>query len=99
MIKSACVRQWLIIISFVLCFGLVEASPKIESIAMASPNIIEVVVHTGQVHVGRQVPYVKQAGDVIKEVAHNRTLIRSIQNVAAILRINPLHGLANYRRL
>jgi len=85
MIKSACVFQRLIIISFVLCFGLVEASPKIEFMGMASPDIIEVVVHAGQVHVGRQVPYVKQAGDVIKENAHTRTLFRNGRKVGVLI--------------
>jgi len=68
-----------------LSSGLADASPKIDFITMASPNIIEVVVHAGQVHVGRQVPYVKQAGDVIQEIGHNRTLVRNGKRVGVLI--------------
>ncbi|NQV33767.1 MAG: hypothetical protein HQ515_13825, partial [Phycisphaeraceae bacterium] len=84
-VHSSRVRQGLIILCFMMSSGLVDASPKIESIAMASPNIIEVVVHTGEVRVGRQVPYVKQAEDVVKEIAHNRTLIRGGHRVGVLI--------------
>lgn len=84
-IHVARVCQWLIIVSSVMSGGPVNASPRIEFIGMASPDIIEVVVRAGQVHVGRQVPYVKQAGDVIKEMTHNRTLIRNGHRVGALI--------------
>ncbi len=85
LIRTSRVCQWLIMVSFMISSGLVDASPKIEFIAMASPDIIEVVVCAGKVHVGRQVPYVKQAGDVIQEIGHNRTLIRNGKRVGVLV--------------
>ncbi len=85
LIRTSRVCQWLIMVSFMISSGLADASPKIEFIAMASPDIIEVVVHAGQVHVGRQVPYVKQTKDVIQEISHNRTLIRNGHRVGVLI--------------
>lgn len=74
--RSMRVSPWLMIVCVVMCRGLVHASPRIEFISMASPDIMELVVRAGQVHIGSQVPYVKQDGDVIQASGHSRTLIR-----------------------
>ena len=74
-----------VVVLLIISTGLIEASPRIEFIGMASPDTIEVVVRAGQVHVGQQVPYVKQAGDVIEDRAHRRTLLRSGQRIGVLI--------------
>ncbi len=64
---------------------LVEASPKIEFVGMAAPDVVEVVVQAGQVNVGRQIPYVREAGDVIRERGHNRYLHRNGKKIGVLV--------------
>jgi endoglucanase len=56
---------------------LVEASQRIEFVGMAAPDVVEVIVRVGAVHVGTQVPYVRGTGDVVKEQGHRRYLYRN----------------------
>jgi len=70
--RAVSICKLMMILSFLMLNNLAEASPKIEFIGMAALDVIEVVVQAGRVNVGRQVPYVKQDGDVIQESGHRR---------------------------
>jgi endoglucanase len=84
-IKSASLCKLLTIMSYFMLSNPVEASPKIEFVGMAAPDIIEVVVQAGQANVGRQVPYVRQDGDVIKERGHSRYLHRNGNKIGVLV--------------
>ncbi len=84
-VGSASVRKLLTIVSFIMSGCLVEASPKIEFVAMAAPDVIELVIQAGQVNVGRQIPYVKQDGDVVKERGHSRYLYRNGNKIGVVI--------------
>ena len=84
-IKSASIRKLLTILSFLISGNLVEASPKIEFLGMAAPDVIEVVIQVGQVNVGKQIPYVKQDGDVIKESGQRRYLHRNGNKIGVLI--------------
>jgi endoglucanase len=64
---------------------LVEASQKIEFIGMVASDVIEVVVEIGKVNIGRQVPYVKQDGDLVKERGHRRYLYRNGDKIGVLI--------------
>ncbi|MHC4564766.1 MAG: glycoside hydrolase family 9 protein, partial [Planctomycetota bacterium] len=64
---------------------LLEASPTVEFVGMVAPDIIEVVIKTGEVSVGTQVPYVKQAGDVIEERGRRRYLHRNGKKIGVLI--------------
>ena len=84
-IQSASIRKLLTILSFLISSNLVEASPKIEFLGMAAPDVIEVVIQAGQVNVGKQIPYVKREGDVIKESGHRRYLHRNGNKIGVLI--------------
>jgi endoglucanase len=84
-IKTASFRTLLAIMPLLMSINPVNASPKIEFVGMVAPDVIEVVVQAGQVSVGKQVPYVKQDGDVIKESAHRRTLYRNGNKIGVLI--------------
>jgi endoglucanase len=79
------VRRLLIVLFCPMSSCLLEASPKIEFLGMAAPDVIEVVVQAGRVDVGRQIPYVKQDGDVIEEREHRRTLYRNGKKIGVVI--------------
>ena len=83
--KNASVRKLLTIVSFGMSSCLVEASPKIEFVGMAAPDVIEIVIQAGRVNVGRQVRYVKQDGDAVKESGHRRTLYRNRKKIGVLI--------------
>jgi len=84
-IKSTGAHRLLTVLSFFMFSSLAEASPKIEFIGMAAPDVIEIVVQTGKVNVGVQVPYVKQDGDIIKERGSRRYLYRNGNKIGVLV--------------
>jgi endoglucanase len=84
-IKSTSFRTFLAIMPLLISISSAEASPRIEFLGCAAPDVIEVVIQTGRVNVGRQVPYVKQDGDVVKEQGRNRYLYRSRNKIGVVI--------------
>ncbi len=84
-IKSTSLHKLLPIMSFLMFINLVEASSKIEFVGMAAPDVIEVVIQTGQVNVGKQIPYVTQDEDVIKERGLRRYLHRGGKKIGVLI--------------
>jgi endoglucanase len=85
MVGSASIRKLLAILSFITSSCLAEASPKIEFLGMAAQDVIEVVFQVGKANVGRQIPYIKQDGDVIREQGRNHYLYRDGNKVGVIV--------------
>jgi endoglucanase len=84
-IKSAGLLKLMTIISYFILINLAEASPKIEFVGMAAPDVIELVIQAGHVNVGSQVPYIKQNGDVVKEQGRNRYLYRNGNKIGVLI--------------
>ncbi|MBC8372970.1 MAG: hypothetical protein H8E53_05200, partial [Planctomycetes bacterium] len=84
-VGSASVRKLLTIVSFVMSSCLVEASPTIEFVGMAAPDVIEIVILAGRVNVGKQVRYVKLDGDVIRERGNGRYLYRNGKKIGVVI--------------
>lgn len=47
-------------------------SPRITHLGAAAPDILEITVEAGRVELGRQVPYVRQEGDIIEKWAKHQ---------------------------
>ena len=75
-VGSAGILKLSTIVLFVICGRLLEASPTIEFVGMAAPDVIEIVILAGRVSVGKQGRYVRQEGDVIEQRGRNRYLHR-----------------------
>lgn len=86
--STTSVRQLLTIVSLIPPSCLVQASPKIEFVAMAAPDVVELVVQEGRVNVGRQVPYVKQEADVIRQQGHRRYLHRDGKKIGVLVGVD-----------
>jgi endoglucanase len=84
-IKPADKLKLLTIMSYFILINLAEASPKIEFVGMAAPDIIEVVIQTGRVNVGSQIPYIQQNGDVVKEQGRNHYLYRGGKKIGVLV--------------
>ena len=82
---SDAVRRLLIVLFCPMSSCLLEASPKIEFLGMAAPDVIEVIVRVGRVNVGRQIPYVKADGDVIEQRGGRRTLYRNRKRIGVVI--------------
>ena len=84
-VESVSFYKLLMILSLIMSSCLAKASPEIEFVGMAAPDVIEIVVQAGQVNVGKQVPYVKQVGDVIKERGRSRYLHRNGNKIGVLI--------------
>jgi endoglucanase len=76
-VEFASFRKLPVISLLLMSCCLVHASPKIEFLGMVAPDVIEVVFQVGKANVGRQIPYIRQDGDVIKQVGRNHYLYRN----------------------
>ena len=65
--------------------SLSKASPVVKHIGPVSSNTIEIVIQTGQVKVGTQVPYVRQAGDEIRTGRERSYLHRQGRKIGVLI--------------
>jgi endoglucanase len=84
-VKSTSIHRLVTILSLFIWSCSAGASPRTEFLGMAAPDIIELVVLAGKANVGRQVPYIKQDGDVIKQSGRNHYLYRNGNKVGVIV--------------
>ncbi|MBN2327783.1 MAG: glycoside hydrolase family 9 protein [Candidatus Omnitrophica bacterium] len=66
-------------------FGRQGVALEISHIGMASPNRIEIVFQNGGVETGRQIPYVKQNGDEVRQDHQNAWLYREGRRIGALV--------------
>ena len=61
-----------------LAFWTVRAAepPQIEHVGLASPQLVGITIRAGHIEYGRQIPYAKQAGDVVDLSAIHRFVTR-----------------------
>jgi endoglucanase len=69
----------------VLLASVVEASPVVTHVGLAAPAVVEIVIRTGKVNVGAQIPYIKADSDVVKQRGHTAYLYRDGKKIGVLV--------------
>lgn len=59
--------------------------PRIEPVGLVAPNVIGLTITAGHVEYGRQIPYVKQAGDVVVDAEMHRFVRRGDKIIGTLV--------------
>ncbi len=59
--------------------------PRIEQVGLVAPNVIGLTITAGHVEYGRQIPYVKQAGDVVVDAEMHRFVRRGDKIIGTLV--------------
>ena len=74
-----------IVLSSMLVCHVAGASPQIEFVGMARHDVVEIVVTAGKVHVGKQVPYRQETGDVVRKSGQTQYLFRNGKKIGVLI--------------
>ena len=74
-----------VMLSSTLVCRIAVASPQIKFIGMARDDVVEIIVTTGKVNVGKQVRYRREPGDTVSKSGQTQYLFRDGKKIGVLI--------------